>query len=355
MNWALGLRECGCDVFLIEHVRSDELEPAESESGLSPQEAFWQATTEEFGFETSNCLFVDGKSDRFEAFQEFANEAALFINYSGQFHFLDLIPDSVRKCYLDVDPAFTQLWVETCGSNMNLKGHDEFFSVGLNLMGQDALVPTLGISWQPLHCAVASSWEDYVAEETSICHGWSTVCHWYGYNDLPWQGRTYGGKRESLLKLIDLPQRSGLKMTIATDLEPTWADYQEFTQAGWQIISAAEVCKNVSSYLGFIRSSRGEVGIAKGGYVTSHCGWVSDRSVTYLALGRPVVAQQTGWSEFIPEQPGFASFTDIDTAVRQLQLTEASYETAAMNALGLSRTTFSAREALAPLLAAAER
>ena len=114
MHWAIGFRELGWEVWIAEHLSSPELQPPESPGRASPQEEFWKATVEEYGFRSCECLLIDGKSPQLEAFREFAGSADLFINFAGHFKRLDLLGSRTVKAYLDVDPAFTQLWVEVC-------------------------------------------------------------------------------------------------------------------------------------------------------------------------------------------------------------------------------------------------
>jgi hypothetical protein len=116
MHWALGLRELGCEVWIVDAISSPELSPPARDGLASPQEEFWRALVEEFDFHGHECLLIDGQSTSSEAFREFASGADLFVNYSGQFKALDLFGPRTVKAYLDVDPAFTQLWVEVCGS-----------------------------------------------------------------------------------------------------------------------------------------------------------------------------------------------------------------------------------------------
>ncbi len=321
-----------------------------SESERSPQEKFWHDITAKFGFAERQCLIVNGASPDLENFRSFAGDADLFFNYSGQFKRLDLIPKQTVKCYLDVDPAFTQLWVETCGIDMNFAGHDRFLTVGTNLNGEDVLLPPSSQEWIPVvPPVVAGYWRDRIG--TILQEGpWSTVSHWYGYNDLLWGGRTYGGKRHSLLELRELPKLLGAPIAIATDLERSWGDYDEFEAAGWNILPAAEVCKDVDTYLGFLAASRGELGVAKQGYIVSRGGWISDRSVTYLGFGRPVLLQDTGWTASLPPQPGLLPFRNTEEAVEGIQSIEANYADHSRGALSLAETIFSPKGILGPLL-----
>ena len=81
---------------------------------------------------------------------------------------------------------------------------------------------------------------------------------------------------------------------------------------GWQLLDPAEVARTPADYRRFIRGSKAEFGIAKSGYVASRCGWFSDRSLCYLASGRPVLAQETGFSDFIPAGEGLFAFESMD-------------------------------------------
>ena len=353
MHWALGLRELGCEVWIVDAITSAELSPPAQDDLASPQEEFWRALVEEFDFHGHECLLIDGQSTSLEALCEFASAADLFVNYSGQFKALDLFGARTVKAYLDVDPAFTQLWVEVCGSDMNLDGHDVLLTVGTAMNLSQAFVPRLAREGIPvLPPVVASFWRQKLGEFPDECRGsaWTTVAHWYGYRDLDWNGRRYSGKRESLMSMRVLPQHLERPCVIATDLKPGWHDYTAFREAGWQFTLASEVCKSVSSYLRFIAQSRGEIGIAKEGYVVSRAGWMSDRSVVYLALGRPVVFQDTGWAEALAAGPGMLIFHDVDDCARAICSIENEYDTHSRAAQSLADTTFSPQQVLRPLL-----
>ncbi|GAB4171745.1 MAG: hypothetical protein Fur0032_11050 [Terrimicrobiaceae bacterium] len=350
MNWALSFRAMGWDVWLVEHLDGEER--AVREDGGSIQEDFWRETCAEFGFSDRQCLIVDGASSELGAFREFAAGADLFFNYSGQFRRFDLLGPRTVKCYMDVDPGFTQLWAETCGVDMNFEGHDRFLTVGTNLNGPDVLLPPSSRPWIPVAPPVATDYWRKIADNPSSSPGhWSTVSHWYGYNDLVWEGRTYGGKRNTLLELRDLPQKLGQPIVIATDLAASWGhDYDEFVAAGWLIESATEVCRDVPTYLKFLSGSLGELGIAKQGYLVSRGGWISDRSVTYLAFGRPVLLQDTGWTATIPPGPGLLPFMNADDAVARISEIGKAYDEHREEARQLAATTFSPRGVLEPLL-----
>jgi hypothetical protein len=353
MSWALAFRELGWDVWIAEHVVDAELEPAAAPGLASPQEEFWRATVREFGFEGRECLLVNGGSPQFEAFCEFASGADLFLNYSGQFKRLDLLGSKTRKAYLDVDPAFTQLWVEVCNSDMNFEGHDVFLTVGTTLNNPTALIPKVGREWIPtLPPVVADYWCGRLGAVPAVSPdaAWTTIAHWYGYPELRWQDRRYAGKRESLLQLKDLPRLIKNSCAIATDLKSDWDDHDLFVAAGWKFFSAEEICHDVPTYLKFIAASRGEIGIAKEGYVISRGGWMSDRSVMYLALGRPVLLHDTGWPQAVAPAPGLLPFTGPEDCAAAMASMESDYERHCTGARALARTIHAPKNVLTPIL-----
>ncbi len=353
MNWVKALESLGWEVWIAEHLSSGELEPPAAGSARSPQEDFWHATAAEFGLADRQCLIIDGASPQLGAFREFCAEADLFLNFSGQFKMLDLLGDRVTKGYLDVDPGFTQLWAETCGTDMNFAGHDLFFTVGANFGSSALRLPRTAQDWIPLVPPVPG---DYWRRRLASAGGadgrkaWTTVSHWYGYNDLVWDGNIYGGKRDSLHALAGLPRVAGVPFNIASDLQPGWEDYEAFIDGGWNLVSSAEVCRDVDSYLRFIAASRGEIGVAKVGYVVSRGGWISDRSVIYLALERPVVLQDTGWPEVVPPRAGLMPFDDAAGAARAILEAEENPDAQSAGARALADTVFAPEFSLAPVL-----
>jgi hypothetical protein len=353
MNWVLGFRELGWDVWVVENIAAEKLSTPEPGSAVSPEEEFFVRTAAEFGLGGRATLFVDGESAGAEAFRAFAEDADWFVNYSGQFHRLDLLAPRTRKFYLDVDPAFTQLWTEVCGSDMNLAGHEVFLTVGTNLNGADACLPKAGREWIPLPPPVAGAfWRSRLGAEESPAAdaSWTTIGHWYGYPEMEWQGRRFGGKRESFLALCELPQRVPFACGLATDLAPDWDDYALFADRGWQFFSARDVCRDIPTYLHFIASSRGEIGVAKTGYIVSRGGWLSDRGMIYLALGRPVLQQNTGWTGPFPSDKGLVAFDHLDDAAAALRAVEENYAAHCAAARRLADEVFSARAVISRLI-----
>lgn len=353
MNWALGFRALGWEVGLVENIARKNLSEPAAPGEPSPEELFFQATARQFGFEEHACLLIDGESPGLEKFREFASDAELLVNYSGQFNRLDILGPKTRKAYLDVDPAFTQLWVEVCGSDMNFDGHDLFLTVGTNLNGESAILPRAGRDWIPLPPPVAGSyWREMLGkvEPPRADAPWTTIGHWYGYPEMEWRGLKFGGKRESFMTMRELPRHVPFPCAIATDMTPDWDDYSLFHDAGWRFFSSIEVCRDIPTYLRFIADSRGEIGVAKTGYVASRGGWLSDRSMIYLALGRPVIQQDTRWTDIYPLEAGLLPFHEIADCAAAMVRIEEDYAAHSSAAVALADGVFSAERVLGDLL-----
>ena len=135
---------------------------------------------------------------------------------------------------------------------------------------------------------------------------------WTAYGSAEYEGVTYGQKNVEMLKFLDLPQRAGKVFEIA--LGGVGAPAQELTSAGWIITEALAATRSLDSYLDYLGNSRGEFSVAKEGYVKTRCGWFSDRTVAYLASGKPVIVQDTGFSEFLPCGEGLFAFRTSTTS-----------------------------------------
>jgi hypothetical protein len=328
LQWALAFRDAGWDVWLAEEVESAKCIDDDYKKIDFPHSAnrrHWKSTLAEFGLNEQSTLFVDHQAANRHALLQFAKEAELFLNISGHFKDREILDATAHRVYVDLDPAFTQIWAEVYKSNMNFAGHDSFVSVGMRMGAPDCLAPSMGIRWIPTLPPVSlDHWTN--PDPSSPGKNWTTVTHWYGYPAIEYNGQWYDNKSAEFVKLLQLPARTREKLEIATDLTPDLQEHKDFTSAGWHLTLARPLNTPWQKYRDYLATSRGEFCVAKNGYVRSRCGWFSDRSVCYLALGRPVVLQETGWSEFLPAGEGLLSFTDADSAAHALNSVAADYE-----------------------------
>ena len=335
LQWATGLRELGWDVWIVESLQSKEVVDRQGRRcalAESHNLAHWKSFLHELGWDEKASLLVEGQEQDERKLREFAQGADLFLNLSGHFKRLDLVGGAAARVYVDLDPAFTQIWAKVYGSAMNFAGHNAFWSVGLS-MGRGAVVPDTGHDWKPVRPPVCRRyWSTQAAGKpmgSSAEAGrgrWTTITHWYGYAAVEWEGRSYGNKSEEFDKLRRWPAQTGLRPRVVTDLG-AGGEKDRLEAEGWEFLEPAAICSDWKQYRAFLAASRGEFSPTKSGYVTARTGWFSDRSVLYLCLGRPVLLQETGWSEWLPEGRGLVAFRTPDEAVEKAREIEADYAT----------------------------
>ena len=358
LQWATGLREMGWDVWIVESLKAKELVDREGKPSRltdSHNLAHWKSFLADLDWDTQATLLVDGEATEERGLREFAQGADLFLNLSGHFKRQDLVAGAAARVYVDLDPAFTQIWAKVYGSPMNFAGHNAFWSVGLS-MGRGAVVPDTGHAWKPVLPPVCRRyWSGEAAGKpkgpaAALAQGkWTTITHWYGYAAVEWQGRSYGNKSEEFAKLKNWPGRAGLRPRVVTDLGPG-EERSSFEEAGWEFLEPAGICSDWKEYRAFLAASRGEFSPAKSGYLTAETGWFSDRSVLYLSLGRPVLLQETGWSKWLPAGSGLVAFRTPEEAAERAREIEADYPRHAKAAEELAREHLTSEKAIGKAL-----
>jgi hypothetical protein len=321
LQWVLGFRQAGWDVWMVEDVPQAKCIDANGhkcEPALSANLAHWNNIVAEFGLKDRATLLFDGQAQDLPELIQFARDAEFLFNISGHFKHRDVLAAVDQKVYVDLDPAFTQIWAEVYKTDMHLDLHDTFVSIGRHLGQKNCRSPLAGREWLPVGVPVVL---DYFTNPDLEKPGatWTTFTHWYGYPQVEYDGMWYGNKSEEFAKLVDLPRKTTEKLEIATNLHPDDETTTKFLSGGWNLIDALPLNTPWQRYRDYIAQSRGEFCVAKQGYVLSNCGWFSDRSACYLALGRPVILQQTGWTDFYPEGDGLLSFHDEESARAALE------------------------------------
>jgi hypothetical protein len=169
--------------------------------------------------------------------------------------------------------------------------------------------------------------------------------------DITYGGATYQwSKHVNFLRFLDLPRHAPQRFELAMDpADPAVAARLE--SAGWHLVDPQAVSGDLDTYRDFITGSRGEFTVAKDIYVRPRSGWFSDRSVCYLAAGRPVVTQDTGFGKFVPTGHGLFAYASMEEAVDALARIDADYPAHAAAARRTAAEYFDARHVLGRLLA----
>jgi hypothetical protein len=238
----------------------------------------------------------------------------LLINVSGRLHIQSILGAVRRRMYVDLDPGYTQIWQEAYGIDMNLRNHDVHVTVGLNLATADCPIPTCGIHWEKTLPPICM---DLWASAEPPGKAYSTVADWRSFSPVEWQGMWYRQKADAFREIIDLPRRVRVPLELCLAIDPAEPDRLDLERHGWQLTSPAVHAATLEAYRAYIIGSRGELTAVKEGYATGNTGWFSDRSACYLAAGRPVVIQATGFETHLPTGVGVLTFTNAQTPARR--------------------------------------
>ena len=358
MSWAEALRTLGFDVVVVEELHRaaavDRHGHPAAAANSANADAF-DAAMAAFDFAGAGALLGDdGRSLRGLAAGELAErmrEADLLVNISGHLRRPELLALPRRRAFVDLDPGYTQVW-QAEGHDVGLAGHDLYFTVGTNVGRARCPLPTSGVPWRAIRQPVVlDRWPVMATPFTRF----STVASWRGaYGRLQWRGCSYGTKAHEFRRLADLPRRTGLPFEIALDIDPAdAADAARLRTGGWRLADPAATA-TTAGFARYVRGSGAEFSAAQGVYARTRSGWLSDRTVRYLAAGRPALVQDTGQGEALPVGAGLVTFRSAEEAARLAGEIVADYDRHAAAARALAAAWFAPGAALAPLLDAAE-
>lgn len=271
----------------------------------------------------------------------------------------ELLPHhDVINClvYLQTDPVVTQ--IEVAEGNENtirvLDRYQHHFTYGTNIGGPDCPVPVTRYDWVPTVPPVVTDWwtterpPDRTAALTTILQ-WNAVAH----QTVDWNGERWHGRKDmEFAHYLELPASVPLPLEVAFRVDERRRNATETTLAshGWGI-RPAQSLDDPFDYRRYIRSSIGEFSVAKHQAVASRCGWFSDRTVCYLAAGRPVVVQDTAFRHAMERpQQGLHFFSSFDEAVESVQAIANDYEVESKAAGAVAREVFEAERVLGAVM-----
>jgi len=353
LQYVLGLRELGHDLFFVEPIPSRSLRPAGASLASSDNARYFQDVVARFGLEgRATVLGVDSGETVGVPYVELCRAAAaadLLLNISGMLREPRLRDPIPRRVYLDLDPAFNQLWHAVEGIDVGLDGHTHYVTVGTGIGRPGCDVPTCGRTWiTTLQPILLSAW---VASRADAAAPWTTVANWRGYGSIRHLGRHFGQKAHSLRRYIEVPRRTDERLQLALAIHPDETDDLSALKGnGWELVDPAAVAATPDDYRGFIHASKAEFGVAKSGYVISRSGWFSDRSVCYLASGRPVLVEETGLQGTLQPGLGLVTFSTADEAVAGIETISGDYARHSRAARELAESCFDSKRVLTRLL-----
>lgn len=345
LSWVLGLRALGHDIVLVDET------PTPIDDAMR---ATLAAVVERFDLGGNVALIGPGGESAGAAFADvvaWAEGADLLVNLGGTLRDPEVRDRPSRRLYVDLDPGFTQVWAAS-GIDMGIDAHSHHATVGLEVGRAGWALPDLGVEWIRTPPVVdVAAWAG--AGSGPPTRAWTTVGHWRGYGSAAWEGATLGQRAHSWRRVMPLPGMTDAVLEPALAIHPDEEkDIAALDEHGWRLHDPAAVAADTDAYRRFVGGSRGELGVAKAGYVDAATGWFSDRSACYLAAGRPVVAQETGWSSVLPSGEGLLAYTTAEEAAAAIAEVEADYARHAEAARAVAREHLAADRLLPRLLEA---
>lgn len=255
-----------------------------------------------------------------------------------------------RRVYIDTDPLFTQVALETgmgrpTWTNSILSKYNVLFTEGMRYGREGCTIPSASLDWIPIQTTISTRlWKTVPVKIDAPI---TTVMNWGAWDDVIYDGQIYGHKNREFERFKRLPKLTERDICLAAGGP---APKSSLIEGGWKLVDPLSVTGTINEYQKFIAGSWADFGIAKHAYVQSQGGWFSDRSTCYMASGRPVLHQDTGCGDWLPTGEGVILFSDIDDLIRGIEKLEKNYEHHSRMARLLAEDYFEAKTVLTKLV-----
>jgi hypothetical protein len=361
IHYIVGLQRLGHEVFYIEDSARLPYNPDtfEVNNEFDYAAKILGHLASEFGFKRrwSFCArYLPGNPTAglpLKKIRQLYREADAILNVCGTQEFNEDLLASERILYIESDPGVEQIKVDqrVRSTTKYLRRHHALFTFGENVGSKDFPVPTHNLKWfstrQPI---VTELWKTNRAPRaaavlTSVAN-WSTS----GLKDIEWRGEKYlWSKSREFLRFAAAPKKAGEPFELATDIKDERTRVK-FQRNGWRFRAPHDLSADYQLYRDYIRKSKGEFTVAKDQYVRLNTGWFSDRSACYLAAGRPVITQETGFTKVFGKQDGLFAFHSLGQIADAVKAINADYARHSGGAYEIAREFFEAEKVLRSLL-----
>lgn len=347
LNWALGLRAIGCNVIWLESVAANS-PLAEVQVNVSALKLRLER------YDLANCLALYSSDETTPldaaAMQCMDVDAAACADLLLEFRYdtpLHVVKRFRRSALLDIDPGLSQAWINK--GRINLTPHDVYFTTGETVGRPGTQIPDLGLNWIYTSPCVALDW--WPVREATADAPFTTVAHWYAGGWLEDDAHAHlDDKRSGFLPFLDMPELIDHPFQLALDLLPEDEQRIALEGRGWSVVDAHSVAATPWNYQRYIQDSCGEFSCAKPACLKLENAWLSNRTLCYLASGKPAVVQHTGTSRFLPDDSGLFRFRSLQEATRCVKQIVADYESQCKFARSLAQDYFDATQVTGVLL-----
>ncbi len=353
MQYVQGLHQLGCEVYWLEHFCS---------SGDQSHDTLVLSTfverMEHYGLAGKLIVYMShersGDSGQYTYIGMTQLEAEAIFRRADLLLNFDYRIDAVlmscfrRAALVDIDPGLLQFWMAT--RQLLVPPHDVYITTGETVGMPSALFPDCGHQWSHIRPPVCLEQWPYVYDPR--CEVFTTVSSWWGDEWITDGTQVYeNNKRVSFLEFAELPRRTSQQLELALFFGDGDAqDLRVLEDHGWRERHSLEVARTPEMYRAYIQRSRGEFSCAKPSCMKLQNAWISDRTLCYLASGKPVVVQNTGPSSFLPNGEGMFRFSTMEEAVDALATINRDYEPHCRAARAIAEAYFDAKRVMRAIL-----
>jgi hypothetical protein len=345
LQYLVGFQRLGHNVTFFEHYGWPDscYDPARNVMTSDPSYgiSYLKKVLDTYGLVNDWCYLAEDGSEHGmprERLAQRCREADVYFNLSN-INWIPELEDCRRRVLVDTDPVFTQTGHGVGGPHSR---YDLLFTYGENVHQPDCTMPTGGARWIPTRQPIVL--DLWSVERGSSSAPFTTVMNWSALRDRQYNGKFYGQKDREFEPFISFPRATREAMEVAVNVPPIVR--KRLTDGGWRVADPREVTRHPHTYQQYIRSSRAEFSVAKHGYVITRCGWFSERSAAYLASGRPVVVQDTGFSSWLETGSGVIPFKAPDETLAGVEEISRRYDYHCQAAREIAQEYFDASKVL---------
>ena len=357
LSWTLGLKRLGHEVYFVEQIAPGTCVDSRGTScdlDSSTNLAFFREVTERFGMRRTSALISEGDGRTFglgeTELAEISAAADLLVNISGHLTLSTLKSRFRKRAFIDLDPGYTQFWHAQRIAEEQFVDHDAYFTVGENIGTTSCRIPTSDIHWRPIRQPVLL--DEWPVSPDACFRSFTTVASWRApYGRASHEGVQFGLRAHEFRKFVALPMQADYTFEVAVDIDPAdRTDRERLVSHKWRLVHPQAVAGDPCRFRRYIQQSGAECSIAQGIYVETQSGWFSDRTVRYLASGKPALVQDTGFGRTYPTGCGLVPFRTLDEAARGAEHIMGDYETHSRAARALACEFFDSDKVLGTLL-----
>lgn len=361
LHYIVGLQRLGYEVWYVEDGSRYPYDPEAFTitEDFSYAARMLERLSQEYGFSERWCFCARyGDEPRtaglsLSALTNLYRECEAALNVCGSHDLNDDLRAVPCLIYVESDPGLEQIKIDhgEVATRDYLAAHDVLFTFGEAVGTERFPVPLHGLKWLPTRQPVVT---DFWRTDAPPLPGsiYTSICNWStsGKKDVEWRGSHYlWSKSLEFLKFVEAPRACREIFELATEIKDL-AEKEQFLKQSWRLLPPHELSSSWDDYRRYIRSSKGEFTVAKDQYTRLHTGWFSDRSACYLAAGRPVITQETGFTQFYGGEEGLLAFSTLEDIVAAVTSVRGDYARHAVAAGEIAREFFEAEKVLASLL-----